>query len=77
MSYPAALDLKTCSYPDQGGAYGQKIVPGAASIRLAALILSGCVSQSAYNEQTAQLQQVQAQAAVQQAEIAKMRVRAH
>jgi chemotaxis protein MotB len=41
-------------------------------ILLAALILSGCVSQSAYDEQTAQLQQVQAQAAAQQAEIAKM-----
>jgi chemotaxis protein MotB len=41
-------------------------------IPLAALILSGCVSQSAYNEQAAQLQQVQAQAAAQQAEIAKM-----
>jgi chemotaxis protein MotB len=50
----------------------RKIVPGAAAIPLAALILSGCVSQSAYNEQTAQLQQVQAQAAAQQAEIAKM-----
>jgi len=41
-------------------------------IPLVALILSGCVSQSAYNEQAAQLQQVQAQAAAQQAEIAKM-----
>jgi chemotaxis protein MotB len=41
-------------------------------IPFAALILSSCVSQSAYNEQAAQLQQVQAQAAAQQAEIAKM-----
>jgi hypothetical protein len=50
----------------------RKAVPRAAVIPLAALILSGCVSQSAYNEQAAQLQQVQAQVAVQQAEIAKM-----
>src|SRR6202047_1871130 len=50
----------------------RRIVPGTAVIPLAALILSGCVSQSAYNEQAAQLQQVQAQAAAQQAEIAKM-----
>ena len=48
------------------------MVAGTAVIPLAALILSGCVSQSAYNEQAAQLQQVQAQAAAQQAEIAKM-----
>jgi len=48
------------------------IVPGAAVIPFAALILAGCVSQSAYDEQAAQLQQVQAQAAAQQAEIAKM-----
>jgi chemotaxis protein MotB len=41
-------------------------------IPFAALILAGCVSQSAYDEQAAQLQQVQAQAAAQQAEIAKM-----
>jgi chemotaxis protein MotB len=50
----------------------RRIVPRTGVILLAALILSGCVSQSAYDEQTAQLQQVQAQAAAQQAEIAKM-----
>src|SRR6266849_8920247 len=50
----------------------RKVVPGAVAIPFAALVLFACVSQSAYNEQTAQLQQVQAQAAAQQAEIAKM-----
>jgi hypothetical protein len=49
----------------------RRIVPGTSVIPLVALILSGCVSQSAYNEQAAQLQQVQGQAAAQQAEIAK------
>jgi chemotaxis protein MotB len=50
----------------------RKIAPGTAVIPLAALIVSSCVSQAAYNEQAAQLQQVRAQAAAQQAEIAKM-----
>jgi chemotaxis protein MotB len=44
----------------------------AAAVPIAALILSACVSQSAYDAQTVQLQQVQAQAAAQQAQIAKM-----
>jgi outer membrane murein-binding lipoprotein Lpp len=48
------------------------MVSGTAVIPFAALILTGCVSQSAYDQQAAQLQQVQAQAAAQQAEIAKM-----
>ena len=49
-----------------------KVVAGGVAIPLAALILSACVYQSAYNEQSAQLQQVQPQAVAQQAEIAKM-----
>src|SRR6266850_4316145 len=48
------------------------VVQPAAAIALAALTLSACVSQSAYNEQAAQLQRVEAQAAAQQAQIAKM-----
>src|SRR5438552_18636521 len=54
--------------PSMGG----KVVPGAAAFPLAAVILSTCVSQSAYNEQAVQLQQAQAQVAAQQAQIAKM-----
>ena len=49
-----------------------KIVAGAAAVPLAALVLAGCVSQSAYDEQAAQLEQAQAKIAAQQAEIAKM-----
>ena len=49
-----------------------KWLPGTAAAPLLALILSGCVSQAAYNEQAAQLEQARAQAAAQQAEIAKM-----
>jgi chemotaxis protein MotB len=44
----------------------------AAVLPLAALMLAACVSEKAYEQQTQQLQQVQAQAAAQQAEIAKM-----
>jgi chemotaxis protein MotB len=50
----------------------KKLVPGAVAAPLLALIPSGCVSQQAYNEQAAQLEQARAQAAAQQAEIAKM-----
>ena len=50
----------------------RKVVPGAVAIPFSALVLFACVSQSAYDEQTAQLQQAQAQAAAQQAEIARM-----
>ncbi|MGB9648074.1 MAG: OmpA family protein [Stellaceae bacterium] len=50
----------------------QKIIPGAVSAPLAALVLAACVSQSAYNEQASQLEQTQAQVAAQRAEIAKM-----
>jgi chemotaxis protein MotB len=42
------------------------------SIAFAALILSGCVSQAAYNEQGAQLEEARAQLAAQQARIAAM-----
>ena len=42
------------------------------SIAFAALILSGCVSQAAYNEQGAQLEEARAQLAAQQARIAGM-----
>jgi chemotaxis protein MotB len=44
----------------------------AASALFAGLLATACVSQSAYNEQSEQLRQVQAQAAAQQAQIAKM-----
>ena len=50
----------------------QKIVPAAAAMPLAALVLAACVSQSAYQEQASQLEQAQAQVAAQHAEIAKM-----
>ncbi len=49
-----------------------KIVAAAAALPLAALFLTACVPQSAYNEQASQLEQTQAQVAAQQAEIAKM-----
>jgi chemotaxis protein MotB len=49
-----------------------RIVPRPAVMPLAALVLAACVSQSAYNEQAAQLQQAQAQVAAQQAQIAKL-----
>src|ERR1700747_2900406 len=49
-----------------------KIVPGAARVPLAALVLAACVSQSAYDEQASQLKQAREQIAAQQAEIAKM-----
>jgi chemotaxis protein MotB len=51
---------------------GRKIAPGTAAVSLAALVLAGCVSQSAYDEQTAQLAQARAELAAQRAEIAKM-----
>ena len=41
-------------------------------VPLTALILGACVSESAYEKQTKQLQSAQAQSAAQQAEIAKM-----
>jgi chemotaxis protein MotB len=47
-------------------------VPRGAAVPVAALILSACVSQSAYYDQAARLKEAQAQAAAQQAEIAKM-----
>ena len=50
----------------------RKIVAGATAMLLAALALAACVSQSAYNEQTSQLEQARAQVAAEQAEIAKM-----
>ena len=43
-----------------------------AIVLLAALVLVACVSRSAYNEQASQLEEAQAQAAAQQAQIAKM-----
>ncbi|MGC2201094.1 MAG: hypothetical protein WA633_13245 [Stellaceae bacterium] len=56
-----------------------KLTAATAAIPFAALILSACVSQKTYDEQTQQLQQTQAQlaaaqaqSATQQAEIAKM-----
>lgn len=42
------------------------------SIPFGALILAACVSQTAYNEQAAQLEEARARAAARQAEIAKM-----
>ena len=50
----------------------KKLVPGAVAAPLLALILSGCVSQQAYDEQAAQLEQARAQLTAEQAEIAKM-----
>jgi chemotaxis protein MotB len=50
----------------------RKIVPGMAAVPLAALVLAGCVSQSAYDEQAAQLAQARGELAAQRAEIAKM-----
>jgi chemotaxis protein MotB len=45
---------------------------GVVVVPFAALLASACVSQSAYYQQAEQLQQAQAQAAAQQAQIAKM-----
>lgn len=45
------------------------------SVPFCALILSACVSQTAYNEQAAQLEQTRAQLAAQEAQIAAMQSR--
>ena len=45
------------------------------SIPFGALILSACVSQAAYNEQAAQLEQTRSQVAAQEAQIAAMQAR--
>jgi chemotaxis protein MotB len=50
----------------------RKTIAAVAGSALAALTQAACVSQTAYEEQAAQLRQVQAQSAAQQAEIAKM-----
>jgi chemotaxis protein MotB len=50
----------------------RKSLPGALAAPLIAFIVAGCVSQAAYNEQAAQLEQARAQAAAQRAEITKM-----
>src|SRR5713101_6156027 len=49
-----------------------KLSAATAAIPFAALLLSACVSEKAYEAQTQQLQQTQARAAAEQAEIAKM-----
>jgi chemotaxis protein MotB len=49
-----------------------KLGSAARLIPVTALILAACVSQSAYEQQSQELQQARAQAAAQQAEIAKM-----
>jgi chemotaxis protein MotB len=49
-----------------------KLTAATAAIPFAALILSACVSEKAYEQQTSQLQQAQAQSAAEQAQIAKM-----
>jgi hypothetical protein len=41
-------------------------------VPLTVLLLGACVSQSAYDKQTAELQQARAQAAAEQSQIAKM-----
>ena len=48
------------------------VAAAARIVPLTALMLGACVSQSAYEKQGAELQQARAQAAAQQAEIAKM-----
>src|SRR5215470_8911559 len=48
------------------------LITAARVVPLTALMLGACVSQSAYEKQGAELQQARAQAAAQQAEIAKM-----
>jgi chemotaxis protein MotB len=50
----------------------RKVIPKHAAIPLTAFIAWGCVSQAAHNEQAAQLEEARAQAATQQAQIAKM-----
>ena len=50
----------------------RKVVAKHAVIPLGAFIAWGCVSQAAYNEQAAQLEEARAQAATLQAQIAKM-----
>jgi len=49
-----------------------KLIAASRLAPLTALLLGACVSQSAYEQQGQQLQQARAQAAAQQAEIAKM-----
>jgi chemotaxis protein MotB len=48
------------------------LATAAGVLPLTALMLAACVSEKTYEQQTQQLQQVQAQSAAQQAEIAKM-----
>ena len=50
----------------------RKVVERAVAMPLAGLVLAACVSQSAYDEQAAQLEQALAKIAAQQAAIAKM-----
>ena len=50
----------------------RKEIAKRASIPAVAFVVWGCVSQAAYNEQSAQLEEARAQATAQQAQIAKM-----
>src|SRR5215470_9347432 len=56
----------------RGSAMASRVNAGGAAVPLAALILSACVSQAAYNEQAAQLEEARAQVTAQQAQITKM-----
>jgi chemotaxis protein MotB len=49
-----------------------KFSAGAAGVPLVGFVLTACVSQAAYDEQAAQLQQAKAQLAAQETQIAKM-----
>src|SRR3974377_2469295 len=50
----------------------RRVVARGATVPLAALMVSACVSQAAYNEQAVQLEQARGQAGAQHAEIVKM-----
>lgn len=50
----------------------RNVIPKRAALPAVALLVWGCVSQAAYNEQAAQLEEARAQASAQQAKITKM-----
>jgi hypothetical protein len=56
----------------KGSVMARKEIAKRASIPAVAFVVWGCVSQAAYNEQSAQLEEARAQATAQQAQIAKM-----
>jgi len=68
---PAGFGLS----PRSGRQTARRLAMIRKSIPFGALILSACVSQAAYNEEAAQLEQARAEVAAQEAQIAAMQAR--